>query len=424
MSTRKTECEERGEAAQRVEREHNPDPGPDGHSPARWSPAHDRAPAPGADAARRGGGGEEEMPRVLLTRRQIVAFGLFVAIVVGFLYFVLPKLAGVGATVHHLEGGDKWWIAVGVVLELMSFAGYVVLFRAVFVIDSQPPQSIGWRESYEVTMAGLVATRLFAAAGAGGVALTAWALRRSGMPPRLVACRMVAFMVLLYVIYAGSLLLDGVGLGSGVLPGGGSFAITIVPAIVATILFAAAGAVALLPGDLERRLDRWASGSGRFAHLLARAVAVPALAASGVRTAIGLIRSRDPRLLGALAWWGFDIAVLWAMFNAFGSAPAFTVIWMAYFIGTLGNLLPLPGGLGGVEGGMIGALAAFGVDFNLAVLAVLAYRAISFWLPTLPGIVAYFQLRRTVARWREQQHALPGAVRGAASAPASALQGS
>ena len=78
----------------------------------------------------------------------------------------------------------------------------------------------------------LAATRLFAAAGAGGVALTAWALRRSGMEPRLVACRMVAFIVLLYGVYAGSLLIDGIGLGTGLFPGGGSFAITIVPAIV------------------------------------------------------------------------------------------------------------------------------------------------------------------------------------------------
>jgi uncharacterized protein (TIRG00374 family) len=90
------------------------------------------------------------------------------------------------------------------------------------------------------------------------------------------------------------------------------------------------------------------------------------------------------------------------MFHAFGHAPPFTVIWMAYFIGTLGNLLPLPGGLGGVEGGMIGAFAAFGVDFNLSVLAVLSYRGISYWLPTLPGAIAYFQLRRKVAQWREE----------------------
>jgi uncharacterized membrane protein YbhN (UPF0104 family) len=363
----------------------------------------------------RGGSHEEEMPRVSVTRRQAVAFALFILASVGFLYFVLPKLAGVGTTVHEIEGGDTWWIVIGVLLELLSFAGYVVLFRSVFVSDQAPPTPptpIGWRESYQITMAGLAATRLFATAGAGGIALTAWALRRSGMEPRLVACRMVAFMVLLYVIYAGSLLFDGIGLGTGLFPGGGSFAITFVPAIVAAVLFAVAGAMALLPDDVERRLGRWASGSGRLAHWMARAATVPALAASGVRTAIELIRARDVGLLGAAAWWGFDICVLWAMFHAFGSAPSFTVIWMAYFVGMLGNLLPLPGGLGGVEGGMIGALAAFGVNVDLAVLAVLSYRGISFWLPTVPGAVAYFQLRRTVARWRDEQspHAADGAT--------------
>jgi uncharacterized membrane protein YbhN (UPF0104 family) len=365
---------------------------------------------------------EEEMPRVVLTRRQIVLFSVFILSGVAFFYFVLPKLAGVGTTLHRIERGDSWWIAAGVVLELASFVGYVVLFRAVFV---RGQERIGWRESYEITMAGLVATRLFAAAGAGGVALTAWALRRSGMEPRLVACRMVAFMVLLYVIYAASLLIDGIGLGSGLFPGGGSFAITILPAIVAAVLFAIAGAIAFLPGDLERRLARWASGSGRLGHWVARAVTVPALAASGVRTAIDLIRARDGGLLGALAWWGFDISVLWAMFHAFGTPPPFTVIWMAYFVGMLGNLLPLPGGLGGVEGGMIGAFAAFGVDFNLALLAVLSYRGISFWLPTLPGAVAYFQLRRTVARWRdEQDHQDNLGARAGSAEPAGALQSS
>lgn len=361
------------------------------------------------------------MPRVRLTRRQIIAFGLFILLGICFLYFVLPNLTGVGTTVRHLEGGDRWWIAVGVLLEVLSFAGYVVLFRSVLV---RGQERVGWRESYQITMAGLAATRLFATAGAGGVALTAWALRRSGMEPRVVACRMVAFFVLLYVIYAGSLLIDGLGLGSGLFPGGRSFAITIVPAIVAAVLFAAVGAMALLPDDIERRLGRWAARSGRLAHWVARAATAPALAASGVRTAIDLIRARDPGLLGALAWWGFDMCVLWAMFHAFGSAPPFTVVWMAYFLGTLGNLLPLPGGLGGVEGGMIGAFAAFGVKFNLALLAVLSYRAISFWLPTLPGGIAYLQLRRTVARWKDEQGAPAGALRPGPAGPARALHGS
>jgi uncharacterized protein (TIRG00374 family) len=367
---------------------------------------------------------EEEMPRVRLTRRQIVAFSLFILSAVAFLYFVLPKLTDAGTTVHRIERGETWWIVLGVVLEVCSFGGYIVLFRGVFVLREHPHshlRRIGWRESYEITLAGLVATRLFAAAGAGGVALTAWALRRSGMEPRLVACRMVAFMVILYVIYAGSLLIDGLGLGSGLFPGGGSFAITYVPAIVAAVLFAAAGALTLLPGDIERRMDRWASGSGRLTHWVARATTGPALMASGVRTAFDMIRARDAGLLGALAWWGFDISVLWAMFHAFGAPPPFTVIWMAYFVGTLGNLLPLPGGLGGVEGGMIGALAAFGVNLELSVLAVLSYRAISFWLPTVPGAVAYFQLRRTVARWRESEGEELPAAHGAAAGSAAAV---
>ncbi len=138
----------------------------------------------------------------------------------------------------------------------------------------------------------------------------------------------------------------------------------------------------------------------RSSHLVARLTTAAALASKGVRMALRTARKCRLGLLGAPAWWGFDICVLWACFHAFGASPYFSIIWMAYFVGMLGNLLPLPGGLGGVEGGMIGAFAAFGVDLKLAVQAVLAYRAISFWLPTLPGAVAYLQLRRTVARWQ------------------------
>jgi len=369
---------------------------------------------------------EEEMPRVRLTRRQVVAFVTFILSAVAFLYFVLPKLTAAGETVHRIEQGDKWWVAVGVVLEVLSFGGYIVLFRTVFVKRPHPHshlERINWRVSYDITMAGLAATRLFAAAGAGGVALTAWALRRSGMEPRLVACRLVAFNVILYTVYAGSMLVDGLGLGIGLFPGGGSFALTFVPAIVAALLFSAAAGIAALPGDVERRFGARAAGGGRLSRFYARAATVPGLVASGVRTAIDVVRAKDAGVLAALAWWGFDISVLWAMFHAFGSPPPFTVIWMAYFIGTLGNLLPVPGGIGGVEGGMIGAFAAFGVNLELATLAVLSYRAISFWLPTIPGTIAYFELRHTVAGWRQAERieAGVGSSRGAAAGSAAAV---
>jgi len=344
--------------------------------------------------------GEEGMPRVILTRRRAIALGLFVVSVLAFLYFVLPKLAGLGKTWDRLDQGAPGWLAVAAAFEVLSFAGYVALFRTVFV-RSQRPQ-IDWRASYEITMAGLAATRLFAAAGSGGVALTVWALRRAGLDRRTVAAQMVAFITVLYGVYMAALVVFGVGLRTGVLPGGGSFAITIVPAIFGGSVIALFLALTLIPVDVEGRLAAWQTRRGahrRGTRILARIVTLPALAASGVRGALAVVRSRDPLALGAIAWWAFDIATLWAAFKAFGASPAISVVVMAYFVGMFANVLPLPGGIGGVDGGMIGAFIAFGVNAPIAVVAVLVYRAFAFWLPTVPGAVAYVQLRRRVAGW-------------------------
>jgi uncharacterized protein (TIRG00374 family) len=345
----------------------------------------------------------EEMPRVPITRKRALLFGIFVVSAVAFLYFVLPQISGVSETWHRVRKGDPWWLAVALAMEALSFGGYVWLFRTVFV---RGKTRIGWKESYQITMAGLAATRLFAAAGAGGIALTAWALRRSGLEARMVACRMIAFMCLLYTVYMGSLVLVGIGLYVGVLNGSAPFALTIVPALFGGFAIMVFLAVSLLPQDVEHQLERWAHGSGRIARWMARAATIPASAAVGVRTALRLLREGEVGVLGAALWWGFDIATLWACFHAFGAdPPPFAVIVMAYFVGMLGNTLPLPGGIGGVDGGMIGAFAAFGVNFELAVVAVLVYRGFTFWLPTVPGVLAYLQLRRTVERWRDERRA-------------------
>jgi putative heme transporter len=349
----------------------------------------------------------EEAPRVLLTRGRILGTLLFVASALAFLYFVLPKLLGLHETWDRIQHGNGWWFGLAAVLEVCSFFGYVWLFRGVFV---RGESRIGWPESYQITMAGLAATRLFAAAGAGGIALTAWALRRSGMPRRTVAGRLIAFTVILYAVYMITLVIDGVGLYLGVIPGGGSFAITIVPAIFGAVVIGLFLGLSTLPADVDTMVGRWTAGQHRARRLMFRLAAASATAAGGVRAAIGLVRERNPSLLGAVAWWGFDISVLWACFHAFGGSPPKGVIVMAYFVGMLANALPLPGGIGGVDGGMIGAFVAFGVDAELSVVAVLAYRAFAFWLPTLPGAIAYLQLRRTVQRWGTEKRAV---LRGA-----------
>ncbi len=339
---------------------------------------------------------EEEMPRVHVTRKRMLVLALFVLTSLAFLYFVLPQLGGVRHTWNRLNDGNSWWIAVAVVMQVLSMASYIAIFQGVHVPPGSP---ITWRESYKITMAGLAATRLFAAGGAGGVAVTAWALRRSGMERREVAERMLAFLVLLYGVYMGAIIICGVGLYTGLFAGEHPFAITIGPAIVGAALFAVMLAVAFVPDDLERRLNRIAPRNPRLARWMRVIAAGPTSASGGVRFAFYKLRHPDWAMLGTVSWWAFNIAVLYAAFRAFGQAPPVAVLVQAYFVGMLANLLPLPGGIGGVDGGMIGAFVAFGVSGSLALIAVLVYRLLAFWLPSIPGAIAYLQLRRTVSGW-------------------------
>jgi len=347
---------------------------------------------------------DEEMPRVQMTRRRFVLGVSLIAIVVAILYYGIPQLTGLDETWQRIERGDPWWLALAAAFTVLSFAGYVMLFHYVFV---EGGARIALRESYEITMASLAATRIFAAGGAGGIALTAWAMRRAGMDRRTVADRTIVFLVLTYAVYMAVMLAVGVGLRVELLPGPAPFGMTVVPAVFAAVAIALTLLLSLTPTDLQRRVDAAAGGGGRIARVARRGATLPASMSAGVRHSFELVRTRDPAVLGAFAYWTFNIAVLWASFRAFGEAPPWPVIVQAYFVGMLGNLLPLPGGVGGVDGGMIGALIAFGVDGGLAVVAVLTYRAFAFWLPTIPGAVAFFQLRRTVARWREERDQAP-----------------
>ncbi len=339
----------------------------------------------------------EGEPHVQITRKRLLFVSAGILIVLIGLYFLLPKLAGLKQTWGQLRQGDPVLLAVGCLLELLSIGGYALLFRTVF---GRGVPRIDWRVSLEIPLAGIAAIRLVAAAGAGGVAVTAWALSRAGMSAPVIACRIVASLVVQYSVYFGAVIVCGLGLWTGLFDGGGSFALTIVPAALAAIMIVAILSLALMPPDIEDRVKRLADRPGAFGWIASRAAEAPNALGSGVRTAIDLVRQRRLGLLGVFAYWGFDIAVLGVSFHAFGANVPTAVLVMGYFLGTLGSLLPLPGGIGGVEGGMIAVFVAFGIPAGKAVIAVLAYRAISFWLPTLPGILGYFALRSTVKRWR------------------------
>jgi len=284
----------------------------------------------------------------------------------------------------------------------------VALFRGVLGGGSDPRvrARIGVRASYQITMAGLAATRLLSAAGAGGIAVTYWALRRAGMGRRGASCRMVAFLALTYLVYLVSLLVFGLALRTGLLPGSAPFAGTVVPAALAAVVLVVVGLFALVPGDVERRLTALAGSHRRIGSLVRRLGGAPATVSSGVRTAIAF--ARHPRrgalgIGGAIGFWAANIGVLWASFEAFDGHVTLAGLVQGFFFGMAANLLPSPtGGVGSVDAGMIGAFLLFGLPATVVFPSVLLYRLIAFWLPIPPGLVAWVQLRRTVARWRAE----------------------
>jgi uncharacterized protein (TIRG00374 family) len=341
---------------------------------------------------------DAEEPSFSFGLRRGVQTGVAVVLLIAAIYFLLPKLVGVRGTLGRLGDADPVWLGVALLMETVAYISYGTLFRGTVgrVIR------LTWGETFQITMAGLAASLLFSAGGAGGVVLTYWALRKAGMPARRAACRMVAFMVLLYAVYMAAVLINGILLRAGVFHGPNPAGMTIVPAAIAAFLIGAFLLLALVPGDFERRFSE-ASGEGLGTRLAHRMATVPATLAMGTRTAISLVKDRSTAFLaigGAVGWWAAEIGTLWASFHAYGVSVPLSVVVMGYFVGLTANLIPfVPAGVGAVDAGMIGAFVLFGYNGGDVFPAILTYRLFAFWLPIPPGIFAFVRLRRTVARW-------------------------
>jgi uncharacterized protein (TIRG00374 family) len=275
------------------------------------------------------------------------------------------------------------WIVIACAFEVLSVLSYVPAFRAVFC------KRMSWATSYKIAVAEEGAGALFPLGGAGSLALGVWALRRGGMPADEIARKTVAFFLLTSAMPVAVLFFLGAGLATGILPGGGGLLLTVLPAVVAAGAIAATLALRRLARGAEARL-RLRGESSRWARL------APALLATsdGIDQALRQLRQADPLLLvGLVGFLVFDMLTFWASFRAVGASPELALIWMAYLIGQLGNWLPIPGGIGGVELGMVGALVLYGLPALTATAAVLLYRVISLWIPALLGLAAFVQLR-------------------------------
>jgi len=347
-----------------------------------------------------GGGGLTELP--IFTTKRMLQTGAVVLILLVGIYFLFPKLVGLGDAVGKLGEADPIWIAVAIVFSIVSYATYIALFKA--VVGGEDLR-LTWDETYQINMAGVAATLLFSAGGAGGVALTYWALRKAGMRRREVARRMVAFVSLHYAFYPLALIVFGLLLRTGVVNGENSVELTIIPAAVAGVMLVLGVLVTLIPGDVEGRLMPHVRGE-HMRSFVEWASGVPETLGEGFRFALRLFthpRRGGLAVLGAAGFWAASIGVLWASFHALGIHVPLAVVVQGFFLGMVANLFPLaPAGVGAVDAGMIGAFVLFGLPEETVFPAILIFRLVSFWMPIPPGVVAFFQLRNTVRRWEDE----------------------
>jgi uncharacterized membrane protein YbhN (UPF0104 family) len=319
-------------------------------------------------------------------RTRLIQLGALV-IIVAVLVWLSP---GLGSLRTQLKDASPAWFVVAVVAEALSTLSYVVIFRSVFCAR------MSWRTSYQIGMAEQAANSLLPAGGAGGLALGAWALNRVGMTADHIARRTVAFFLLTSLANVGGVVLFAAGFAVGI------FGHDAQPGFTYGFGGAALVAIAItlsLPVWYGHWLDRRQPLPPTAGRLRGVARHVVDALGEGTADSVLLVRTRPIGVLGgSLGYMAFDVAALAFCFQAVGHSPSFGVLVFGYLIGQLGGLLPLPGGIGGTEGGLIGVYALYNVPIAKCAAAVLAYRALQLWIPAALGSVAFVRLRKTLRR--------------------------
>ena len=304
-------------------------------------------------------------------RNGFITLALGLALAAGLLLAV-HGLKGVATTVSHMK---PEWVVIAVVLEILSSASYIVAFLQVF---DRAPRRVGARVALSEEAFGSAVSL----GGAGSLAVGAWLMVERGASARRVAERSAVLFLYTSAINVVTLILAGLGLFLG-LPGPTNPLLSILPAAVGLLVLVL---FLLLPRYVDRIVRR--IEPGRLHTFLTET-------AASVRDTKRLVFHPDWRLLGAVGYLWFDIAVLVACFVAAGHTPPLAPVVLAYQIGYLSNFIPVPGGIGVLDGSLIGMLVVYGVGGTAATAATLAYHAISLWVPAIWGTIAFTVLQKT-----------------------------
>lgn len=288
------------------------------------------------------------------------------------LVLAVPPLRGVERQVAHVR---VEWIIVAVALELCSCVAFIVIFRLFFdEVPAGTARELAWAE--------LGSGALLPGGGLGALALGGVLLRRIGMSTKTIVERSSALFFVTSAINVGALVGGGALLATTGTPGSHEPLLVGIPIIGG--LAATAGVLAI-PTLLRRSSERdWPAW---FVDL-----------AAGIGQARQSLLAPSWRQIGAVGYLAFDIAALGATFAAAGKPLPVAPLVLGYLLGYLANLIPAPGGFGVLEGGLAGALIAYGAPVTQATAAVIVYHAIAFWIPSLGGLIGYALLQRRLNR--------------------------
>lgn len=300
------------------------------------------------------------------TRLRVLGTAILTAAMVGVLLWLAPP----AQVINSIDDMSPSWLLVAIGLEIGSCLSYVVVFRHFF---PEPPR----RVSRQVAWISMGAGAVLPGGNFSSAATSGWLLRHHGIGASRLVERCGALLCFLTLLgfglngIAGALLLVGIGHGPHDLERSG------VPILVS--LFVIGSAVAAMV--MGRRHE-------------ARAPAVARSVAASLHGAWKALLNPHWRMLGAAGFLCMDMAALWAACRATGHPLGVLALAVAYFVGYLATMLPVPAGLGVLDSGLAGALVLYGFSPAASVGAVLVYHAISVWIPGLGGLVAWLPIRR------------------------------
>ena len=349
----------------------------------------------------------EPRPRFRLPReiRIILSVGLLFFV---FEWLVLPQFAGAKHSLHLLAALNPWLVGIAVVCECAAIYSYVELTRTVLY-----PHSPSRYNTLRVNLAGLAISHVVPGGTAPAGALSYRIFNELGVPKETNAFGLatqgsgsaVVLNIIFWIALVISIPLRGFNPAYGFAALAGVF---LLGAFFGTILLITRG---------QRHADAWLRAAARH---------MPVINPDKVGELLTKVAGRITMLINnrRTLWWAFtwaglnwllDAACLWVFVWAFGTALSPVGLLVAYGLANILAAIPItPAGLGVVEGVLIPTLVGFGVPHGQAILAVLSYRLINFWIPIPIGGAAYASLQ-----WRRGGEATRTGANGPGPAPAA-----